>query len=109
MAVEPFLLRIAGFGPVVEKSPYRARATRSNGAVQWSGPVHILGIRISSAFNQADNRRRLCRRVPSGRTGNSKCRRMQRFGTTAVLRSDVGSRLDQFVRHFVAIRCGGEM
>jgi hypothetical protein len=95
--------------PMVEKSAHRSRATRSNGAVQWSRPVHILGIRIGAGFNEAHNRRRLRRWIPPGRIRTSDCSRMKRFRATPILRAEVGGRLDQLVCHFLTIRGGGEM
>ncbi len=79
---------------MVEESPYRARRTRSNRAVQWRGAVHILGVRICAGFDKARNRRGLRCRIPPGRTRTSERGRMKWFTTAPVLGSDVGSPLD---------------
>lgn len=92
-----------------QKSPYCTRAARSNGAVQRSGAVNILRVRIGTGFNEADNCRCLRRRIPCGRTGISDCRRMKGFSTAPVPRSDVGISLDQCVRHLLAVGSRGEM
>jgi hypothetical protein len=73
---------------VGQERPYGTHATRSNGEVQWIGPVHILRVGIGAGFNETDDRRCLRHRIPHGRTGNPRGCSMKRFGTPPVLRPD---------------------
>jgi hypothetical protein len=96
-------------GPAFEKCPHGGGATRSNGAMERSGPVHVSSVGICARVNEAHDRRCLRNRIPPWRDGIPDSRRMKRFTPPAVPRSDVSSGLDEFANERVAIRGRGKM